>query len=488
MTSGPRRFSIPALTAAALLLSALFAIAALWKTEADPDLFGYLAFGRLFYSGPGFPYHDVFSYLPVRPLWVYHEWLTGVIFYKLLTLSGWAGLQVLRWALGISALFFCAAAAKRLEAGLFSIGLTLCLCINIWAAGYNPVRAQAFTYLFFAACLYIIARARENPRLPWLFVPLMLLWQNLHGGFPVGFALFFLCAAAAKGARLRFLLPALASLALVWVNPYGFSYYPYMIEALSFPRAEIGEWLPLWRALAVGYPPWAAGLYLLLGIFAALAMRRSLRERPEDAALLAATFLAGLLVVRHQVFFALAAAALLPSRWGEPGKAIGKPALAILALALALNFFAFGLQARLAFRLGNPMTVATPEGPGAALTSVDYPVEAAGRLMRMDFAGNLLTEFEWGEYVIWALSPGVRVAFDGRYDTVFPESVCREYLDFIRGRPGWEEFLARYPHDAVLARKDGSLYRLMLRAPGWAPAWERGSGVFFLRAPEPAAP
>ena len=50
---------------------------------ADPDLWGYLAFGRLFWESGYFPFHDVFSYIPTKEIWVYHEWLTGVLFFPI---------------------------------------------------------------------------------------------------------------------------------------------------------------------------------------------------------------------------------------------------------------------------------------------------------------------------------------------------------------------------------------------------------------------
>lgn len=59
---------------------------------ADPDFWGYLAFGRLFLQSKSFPYRDVFSYIPNLP-WVYHEWLTEVIFYPLYQTLGSAGLR-----------------------------------------------------------------------------------------------------------------------------------------------------------------------------------------------------------------------------------------------------------------------------------------------------------------------------------------------------------------------------------------------------------
>ena len=71
---------------------------------ADPDLWGYLSFGRLFWHSEKFPYTDVFSYVPTLNLWVYHEWLTGVLFYPLYQVLRTPGLQVLKYGLGLGIL------------------------------------------------------------------------------------------------------------------------------------------------------------------------------------------------------------------------------------------------------------------------------------------------------------------------------------------------------------------------------------------------
>ena len=47
--------------------------------------------------------------------------------------------------------------------------------------------------------------------------------------------------------------------------------------------------------------------------------------------------------------------------------------------------------------------------------------------------GNMLSNFADGEYLIWHL-PASRVFIDGRYDTVYPQQVVNQYLEFINGR------------------------------------------------------
>ena len=85
------------------------------RTIADPDLWGYLAFGRLFWGRGHFPYLDVFAYVPTLNLWVYHEWLTGVLFYPIYQIMGGAGLQVLKYFFGLATVGLVYLTARMIE-------------------------------------------------------------------------------------------------------------------------------------------------------------------------------------------------------------------------------------------------------------------------------------------------------------------------------------------------------------------------------------
>ena len=83
------------------------------RNIADFDLWGVLSFGALIEQG-GFPRDDVFSYTAVGAPWIYHEWGSGVLFYRLLTTWGDASLFALKLALFAMTLTI-AAAIHRLE-------------------------------------------------------------------------------------------------------------------------------------------------------------------------------------------------------------------------------------------------------------------------------------------------------------------------------------------------------------------------------------
>jgi hypothetical protein len=87
----------------------------------------------------------------------------------------------------------------------------------------------------------------------------------------------------------------------------------------------------------------------------------------------------------------------------------------------------------------------TPEREGY---STYYPTGSLKYIKRSQLSGNLLTEFGWGEYLIWNLAPEVRVALDGRYETVYQDRVTNEYFDYMNGKENG--FLDAYAHDFVL--------------------------------------
>ncbi len=115
------------------------------RTLADPDLWGYMAFGRLFWETGRFPYQDIFAYVPTLKIWVYHEWLTGVLFFPIYQVLGAASLQFLKYTLGLATVWFIYLTARRRGADFWSALLGLWFAQIFLATGYSPVRAQIFT-------------------------------------------------------------------------------------------------------------------------------------------------------------------------------------------------------------------------------------------------------------------------------------------------------------------------------------------------------
>jgi hypothetical protein len=256
-------------------------------TLPDLDLWGYLAFGRLYWSEASFPYQDIFAYVPTIKPFVYHEWLTGVVFYPLAIATGEVGLQTLKYGLGLGTVALAYATARRRGGSQVAATLLILMTCYIWKRGYGAVRAQVFTFFFFALVLYILERVRLSKRwgglmwLPLIMVP----WANFHGGFVAGLGLIFLYALGEALAGRPFwpyvLTLVVATLATL-INPYGWDYWSYLAWALTMPR-PIGEWLPIWQVYQAGIASWLYLLIvLLLILFSLVVMRKKEKwELPE---------------------------------------------------------------------------------------------------------------------------------------------------------------------------------------------------------------
>ncbi len=85
-----------------------------------------------------------------------------------------------------------------------------------------------------------------------------------------------------------------------------------------------------------------------------------------------------------------------------------------------------------------------------AFNPFGYPVAAVRALRQAGLHGNLAVPLDWGEYVLWFLAPQMKVSFDGRFATVFPEQVVDDNFNFFLGAPGWQRLLEQYPTDAAL--------------------------------------
>jgi hypothetical protein len=480
----------------AVIFPLIFAIAKLLAgTVADPDLWGYLAFGRLFWEGGRFPYQDIYAYTPTLNPWVYHEWLTGVLFYPIYQTLGGAGLQIIKYALAMSTLIFIFLTARL--RGADSVSAVLCLwgTMLFLELGYSPVRAQVFTYFFFALSLYVLESARLSGSYGRLLILVIIQvpWANLHGGFLAGLGLIGLYAlgeAIQRRLSWPLFLAGFLGLLATLINPYGLVYWRYIFHAVTMPRPEIGEWVSLIRAYNLGLPLVGWIYFVTLAIFALLIGIWARWRELTPWLVLGVTLYLGLKHQRHQVFFFLAVGAYLPlpvsaylaevstrPRIQSAYWRLGWAAPCLVALSLS-GWLIYGVVSR------TPLSLSLPQLPDADnAQAIHYPVEAARYIQTHDLKGRLLTEFAWGEYLLWTLHPACRVALDGRFETVYPEDVRKLYWDFVYGRQNWFEFLEKYPPDLILIDPRSRTAGLLAQEPGWRKLYADAGAVLLGRIP-----
>ena len=93
--------------------------------------------------------------------------------------------------------------------------------------------------------------------------------------------------------------------------------------------------------------------------------------------------------------------------------------------------------------------------------------------------GNVLSIYNWGEYLIWHLAPESKVFIDGRYDTVYPPQVIDDYFDFESGTPDPERVLKAYKHDFAIVPPETNQWYVISKSPAWKLLYQdENAGLF----------
>jgi hypothetical protein len=474
------------------LLVASACLFAVSDTIADPDIWGHLKFGLDMLRSETIVAQDCYSYTSDRP-WINHEWLAELVFAEVYKVSGPPGLVALKAALGLLILGIGWLHQRRTGldrlAGCLLL-LTVALAIR---PGLGAIRPQVFTYVLFLLVI-IILRAATNGRSAslWWLVPIFAAWVNLHGGLLAGVAVVAAWLAIQTGMlawrrdtsgprrgvlACKMIVPIVASSLALAYNPHGAGLLRFLWNTATVPRPEISEWAPL----SLISLPGLAYLGLLSASICAWAASR-LPRHPSLLVVHLATAVAPLLAVRHLPLFALATMILVVEHladaanprlaWVSQGK---QPALSLQVAITSVSL----ILALLSFR--------AMQGIRIDPSRFAFPARAVALMDRAGVEGNLVVDFDWGEYVIWHLGPRVKVSIDGRRETVYSSQALARDLDFREGRPGWRALLETSDPVAALLRR-GSPCDLRLRSePDWKVAYEDPLSTLLVRLASPLA-
>jgi hypothetical protein len=448
----------------------------------DPDVWHEMALFREALAEGRVPTEDHFAYTATVSPSIHHEWGTGAILYGVMTTCGGPGMMVLKYALVAAVVGFCYWCARRRGA---SAATFLCIApamAPFASYGFATIRAQLFTLAFLAAMLCLLEIDRRGRRW-WIAVwlPLYVVWLNLHAGFAVGAVLMALyaCEQAVRRQPCWHFVPVGAAMAaLVFVNPYGALYVPYLMHGLTMDRPLIVEWQPLWRhdtrvfvmflasLLPIGYAIWQVGIRRLAGIL-----------------LLAATAYAALRHTRHLSLYCVVWACYVPGylQMTHFGAAIDRTYRCYGRLVLQASAIVAVLC--LGRSLPNqPWRMTMPASlEDATRGGMCYPLGAVQYLDESGFRGNLMLPFETGGYAIWKLFPKVKVSIDGRYEVAYQPGVLEDHVRLYEAHSGWQEVLTKYPTDALIVPSPTPLAAAMPNVRGWKKTYDDGIFAVYTR-------
>jgi hypothetical protein len=417
-----RPFLCAVLLAGALVLSI--------SDGADPDLWGHVRYGADVLHARQLPTTTTYAYTAAEHPWINHEIASELAFAALAALGGGTALTALKLLCGLALLALLIGHARRAGATPLVIALTSVLAAVNLSPGWT-VRPQIFSYTAFAIMIALLDRGSV-----WLLPVLFLIWVNTHAGFVAG--LFVLAVhlavdvaervwrgdATLPRAAVRAAAVLLACSATILCTPYGRAFVPWLAGAITLARPAISEWQPM-----TWHDPQFVPFVLLLGAFAVAWWRTPLPRPFATTAVVLVVAWASARHSRHAPFLAILGGLWLPAHYEAMRRrpaAATPPDRSSGGGERVVTIAAWGACAVLA------LAVVTRVRPPWVHRTI-YPVDAFAFMQTHGLTGKLMAQFDWAQYALYAFAPATSVAFDGRFETAYPETVADAHFDFLLG-------------------------------------------------------
>jgi hypothetical protein len=505
---------MPSLTDVAFLMPLVFLFTRMEGVRTmlgDGDTGWHIRTGEWILAHHRVPHEDLFSYTMPGKAWFAWEWLWDFG-------AGWLHQQ---WGLGgvvLASMFvICLTCAllfrvvnRRCGNPLVAIGFT------VFAAATSTIhwlaRPHLFTMLFTVVFLVVLERVREGrTKLLWWLPAITILWTNLHGGFFVGIVILGAYAggelvralvAAEREERseaLRASVPYLAAaagcLAASLVNPYFYQLHLHILKYFRDPFVlrNIAEFQGA-NFQDSGSVYFEAMLVLSVGA----AAWHGIHKRFTDVLLVLGWGHLSLLSARNIPLFAMITAPIAAAAVAECLEAFRRAPVAQWLRQAVGVVESTGAEIQPIDRLWRVHAVCAAAllviGLGMAsrgagkLLKPEYDPKSypAGALALLQPSQRIFTSDQWGDYLIYHLSPaGIKVYFDGRSD-FYGGKFCQEYMDVVGVKYNWEQTLARYGVDTVLLSPDAALASTIKESNHWRVAYDDGKSIVFRAAGAPA--
>lgn len=446
----------------------------------DGDPGRHIIIGKIIVTEHTIPKTDIFSFTKTEQSLTTTEWLSEALYavpYLFMGLNGVVLLAAILIAVTITLMFreTVIQSNSYLVAGLLAF-LAIAATFFHWLA-----RPHLFSWLVLAIWVPAMDRVVRGEKVPiWQFPLIMLVWANLHGGFIVGFLVWFAYLAGwiveylfNKDSRptsdvfKRLLAIGVLSFLASLVNPSVLKLWSNV-----FGHVGNGTLMQLqidWRSPDFHAPNVWPFLFLIALMLFALAIQKRKPSSGQLFLLMGLTLL-GLYSVRNIPFFVIACSPIIGGLLGlrlADLKIFENISKNIHAMQAILRGMTWSLLAVIL------ISVALLSGQkfdsdkiGNTFNPDQFPVHAADWLVANPQTGNMFNEFSWGGYLLYRLWPEQRVFIDGQTDFYGAELV-KEYLTTLRGQDNWQTILQKYDVSWAIIPTDIPMVEALQDKLGW---------------------
>jgi hypothetical protein len=445
----------------------------------DSDSFWQIGVGQWIIDHAAMPYADFYSFTHAGEPWLSNAWLSQVLYAIAYAHHGWAGVVVLA-ALAIAAALaiFVHLLKPYFEPAHRILLATLALALSCHHLLARPHVLALPVMVAWSGGLIMSVDRRASP--PWLLLPLIALWANLHGGFVLGLALIAPVALEAVwtsnankrvAIAVRWAVFGVAALAASCCTPYGWHTLAAAVAILDLGGvlSALSEWQP---ADFSSFSLFEASLLGLIG----LALFRGIAISPPRIALLLLLTQMALAHVRSIDAFAV----LVPLVLAKPFADHWSPQRAAVVAREVASVSVMALLAMLAVAVGTVATTAAYTGHHDFVFVKTQTPAAAVDALTQHRAKRIFNAYEFGGYLI---ARGIPTFIDGRAE-LYGEKYVLDYFDAIAARDidRLTALLDDNRIDATLLPPHTPAAQLLDRMSGWRRLYADDIAIVHVRA------
>ncbi|QQN63379.1 hypothetical protein JIR23_28280 [Bradyrhizobium diazoefficiens] len=455
----------------------------------DSDSFWQIKIGQWILDHHALPYTDFYSFTRLGEPWISTSWLSQILFAVSYTQWDWAG-PVILTALAIAAsaailVYLLDAHLEIPRSVLFAMVAVLLSLHHILA------RPHILALPVMIAWVGVLMNAADRKVTPsWVWLPLMSLWANLHGGFVLGLALIGPMAIEAiwtlesgKQVRLlaRWFLFGVAAVAAACVTPYGWRTLLGATNILNLGEllSVISEWMP------ANFASFSAFEGAILGLIA-IGLFRGLTLSPPRILLILLFTWMGLTHVRSIEAFAF----LVPLALAKP---LGEKSPLPQTDAQDTEQAGESWPARYVTITGALMIAAAAWTSTSIYMShhrfsftMDQTPVAAVDLLQQRKAQRIFNAYQFGGYLI---SRDIPVFVDGRAE-LYGEKFVMDFFRAVEVKKldNLTRLLEEYNIDATLMVADSPAAQVLDHIKGWKRLYADDIAVIHVRDDQAATP
>ncbi|MCE1253918.1 MAG: hypothetical protein LWX83_10260 [Anaerolineae bacterium] len=465
------------------------------RMPLDSDFWWHISAGEWSWQNAHPMLVDYFSFTRFGQSWINHSWLAEVIYYLVYINFSYYGLTLLVSGLATLSMVLV---YLQMQSQVFIKAFLIIFASAVAAFVWSP-RPQMFSLVLLAAVGFVLYRFnRFRQKRLWLLPIIMILWANLHGGYPLGLILIL---GTIIGETLKRLLGVEKKEILNWreigelslwlgvsilavlLNPNGI-----LIWFVPFQTVNVG-------ALQSMLDEWASPnfhdsgqLVFLLMFFLPIFLNGISRRSMDMVDTVVLLVFGGMAFIARRNFgpFALVTAPIISRQVEAAWETIvarnpnwlvwiigvkkrnstgGEKSLSnsvrylINGTIIGLLLLTFGVKI---------YSVSQTEAVKVVEREM-FPVDAVAWMKLNQTPGNLLNEYNSGGFLTWFLRERP-VFIDGRTD-LFGDEIIGDWFLMIQAGKDWQSLIKRYQIKTVMLSPGRPILE-RLKEAGWRTVYE----------------